>query len=47
MPTDLLCIDFTKIDPSRDSKDNVSVLTDALSRFNQALIATFSMDKLF
>ena len=27
---DLLCIDFTKVDPSNDCKENILVLTDAL-----------------
>ena len=35
---DLLCIDFTKGDPSKDSKENILVLTDAFTKFSQALI---------
>ena len=30
-PLDLLCIDFLKIDPSKDGKENVLVLTDAFT----------------
>ena len=35
---DLLCIDFTKNDQSKDGKEYVSVLTSALSKFNQVYI---------
>ena len=28
-PMDFLCMDFTKVDPSKDGKENVLVLTDA------------------
>ena len=31
---DLLCIDFTKIDPLRNGKEDVLVLTDAYSKFS-------------
>ena len=31
-PMDLLCIDFMKMDPSKDGKENVLVMTDAFSR---------------
>ena len=37
-PMDLLCIDFMKVDPSKDGKENVLVLTDALSKFSQAIV---------
>ena len=37
-PLDLLCIDFLKVDPLRDSKENILVLTDAFTKFNQAFI---------
>ena len=37
-PLDLLCIDFLKVDPSRDSKENILVLTDAFTKFSQAFI---------
>ena len=29
---DLLCIDFLKVDPSRDGKENILVLTDAFTK---------------
>ena len=35
-PLDLLCIDFLKADPSRDGKENILVLTDAITKFSQA-----------
>ena len=35
---DLLCIDFTKVDPSKSGKENILVLTDAFTKFNQAFI---------
>ena len=38
-PLDLLCIEFLKIDPSKDDKENVLVLTDALTKFSEAFIA--------
>ena len=37
-PLDLLCVDFTIMDPSRDGKENVLVLTDAFSKFSQAFV---------
>ena len=37
-PLDLLCIDFLKIDPSKDSKENVLVLTDAFTKFSEAFV---------
>ena len=37
-PLNLLCIDFLKVDPSRDSKENILVLTDAFTKFTQAFI---------
>ena len=36
-PMDLLCLDFTKIDPSRTRKENVLVMTDAFSKFSIAV----------
>ena len=33
-PLDLLCIDFLKVDPSRDSKENILVLTDGFTKFS-------------
>ena len=37
-PVDLLCIDFTKVDPSKSSKENILVLTDAFTKFSQVFI---------
>ena len=37
-PLDLLCIDFLKVDPSRDGKENILVLTDAFTKFSQAFV---------
>ena len=37
-PLDLLCIDFLKVDPSRDGKENILVLTDDVTKFSQAFI---------
>ena len=37
-PMDLLCINFTKVDPSKSSKENILVLTDAFTKFSQAFI---------
>ena len=37
-PMDLLCIDFTKVDPSKSGKENILVLTDAFSKFSQAFV---------
>ena len=37
-PLDLLCIDFTKVDPSRNGKENVLVMTDAFTKFSQAVV---------
>ena len=37
-PLDLLCVDFTTMDPSRDGKENVLVLTDTFSKFSQVFV---------
>ena len=37
-PMDLLCIDFTKVDPSKTSKENILVLTDTFTNFSQAFV---------
>ena len=37
-PMDLLCIDFMKVDPSKNGKENVLVMTDAFSKFNVAVV---------
>ena len=39
-PMDLVCIDFTKVDPSKDSKENILVLTDTFTKFSQAFVNT-------
>ena len=53
---DLLCINFTKLNPSKDSKEDVLVLTDAFSMFSQAFVTPnqkpitvtkFLMDNVF
>ena len=36
-PLDLVCLDFTKIDPSKTGKENVLVITDAFSKFSLAV----------
>ena len=38
IPMDLVCIDFTKVDPSKDGKENILVLTDAFTKFSQAFV---------
>ena len=35
---DLLCIDFMKVDPSKDGKKNVLVMADAFSKFSVAVV---------
>ena len=35
---ELLCIDFRKVNPSEDGKENVLVLTDTFSKFSEAFI---------
>ena len=37
-PMDLLLIDFMKLDPSRNGKENVLVMTDAFSKFCVAVV---------
>ena len=37
-PLELLCIDFTKVDPSKSGKENILVLKDAFSKFSQAFV---------
>ena len=55
-PMDLLCIDFTTLDALKNGKEDVLVLTNALSKFSQAFvmpnqkaiyIAKLLMDKSF
>ena len=33
-----MCIDFTKVDPSKDGKENILVLTDTFTKFSQAFV---------
>ena len=33
-----MCIEFLNVDPSRDGKENILVLTDAFTKFSQAFI---------
>ena len=35
---DLVCVDFTKVDPSKEGKENILVLTDAFTRLSQAFV---------
>ena len=35
---DLLCIDFTKVNPLKGRKENILVLTDAFTKFSQAFV---------
>ena len=37
-PLELLCIDFTKADIAKGGKENILVLTDAFSKYSQAII---------
>ena len=37
-PMDLLCIDFTKVDPLENGKENILVLTDTFAKFSQVFI---------
>ena len=37
-PMDLICIDFTKVDPSKDGKENILVFTDAFTKFSQVFV---------
>ena len=37
-PLELLCVDFTKADPSKSGKENILVLTDAFLKFSQAFV---------
>ena len=33
-PLNLVCLDFTKVDPSKGGKENVLVMTDAFTKFS-------------
>ena len=35
---DLVCIDFMEVDPSKDRKENILVMTDAFSKFSVAVV---------
>ena len=37
-PMNLMCIDFMKVDPSKDGKENILVLTDIFAKFSQAFV---------
>ena len=37
---DLLCIDFIKVDPSKDAKEDVLVMTNTFSKFSVAVVMT-------
>ena len=37
-PLEILCLDFTTMDHSRDGKENVLVMTDAFSNFTVAVV---------
>ena len=37
-PMDLLCIDFMKVDPSKDGKENVLAMADEFSKFSVAVV---------
>ena len=39
-PMDLLCIDFMKVDPSKDGKENVLVMTDVFLKFSVAVVTS-------
>ena len=36
-PLDLVCLDFTKVDPSKGGKENILVMTDAFTQFSVAV----------
>ena len=37
-PLEILCLDFTTMDYSKDGKENVLVMTDAFSNFTVAVL---------
>ena len=41
----LLHIDFMKVDPSKDGKENVLVMTDALSKFSVTVLCPTNRQK--
>ena len=44
-PLDLVCLDFTKIDPSKTGKENVLVITDAFTKFSLAVCTPYQTAK--
>ena len=45
-PLDLVCLDFTKIDPSKTGKENVLVITDAFTKFSLAVCTPNQTSKM-
>ena len=37
-PMDLMCVDFTKVDLSKDGTENILVFTDAFTKFSQVFV---------
>ena len=37
-PMDLVCVDFTKVDPLKDGKENILVLMDAFTKFSHVYV---------
>ena len=37
-PMDLVCTDFTKVDPLKDGRENILFLTDTFTKFSQAFV---------
>ena len=37
-PMDLMCVDFTKVDPLKDGKENILVLIDTFTKFSWAFV---------
>ena len=44
-PLDLICLDFTKVDPSKMGKENVLNITDAFTKFSLAVCTPNQMAK--
>ena len=38
---ELLCIDFTEVDVANGGKENILVLTDALSKYSQVFVTNY------
>ena len=43
---DIFCIDLMKVDPSKDGKENVLVMTDAFSKFSVAVVMSNQQVKI-